>query len=315
MNEPLHQIRFSTLPETAARRLSGLIDADPVLPPLAVAMTRTRDHGTEWVVEALYQTPPGDRHIAQWLDELYRSGATRPEVRIERLGERDWVAHAQRALKPVHAGRFVIHGRHDRARHGYSRYALEIDAAQAFGTGHHATTIGCLNALQRSIAVATPRHVLDIGTGTGVLAIAAAKLCTARITASDIDPLAVRIAAANARLNGAGNAIRFIEATGVKSGAIRRQRYDLIVANILARPLIGLAGDVVALTNPGGRIILSGLLAAQARPIIAHYHGHGAVLVRRIVIDGWATLVMSSGKTGPRRSQTKRPRHDAGALI
>jgi ribosomal protein L11 methyltransferase len=219
-------------------------------------------------------------------------------LNFERLSAKDWVGESLAGLKPVMAGRFVIHGAHDRARIAPNRIGIEIEAALAFGTGHHGTTRGCLLALDRICKPLSkprggkaPRPILDLGTGSGVLAIAAARALRQRVLATDIDAAAVRAGRANARLNRAGPLIEVVRADGVTSGSVRaRAPYDLIFANILLAPLQRLAGPLTRLAAPGARVVLSGLLSSQANSAIAAYHA--LVLERRIVLDGWTTLVM-----------------------
>jgi len=210
----------------------------------------------------------------------------------------------------VAAGRFVVHGAHDRARVAVNRIGIEIEAALAFGTGHHGTTRGCLLALDRICRFQNPRHgaprLLDLGTGSGVLAIAAARILQQLVLATDIDPVAVRVARTNARLNRAGALVEFIRADGVASRRLREDGpFDLIIANILLGPLLRLASPLKKLAAPGARVVLSGLLAAQANAVIAAYRP--LALERRIDLDGWTTLVLVR-RTRRRRAVAARRR-------
>jgi ribosomal protein L11 methyltransferase len=211
----------------------------------------------------------------------------------------DWVRQSLAGLQPVAAGRFVVHGAHDRARVPANRIGIEIEAALAFGTGHHGTTRGCLLALDRLCkslrgGKAAPRS-LDLGTGSGVLAIAAARALRRRVVATDIDPAAVRVARGNARLNRAGPLVEAVQAAGVTAPAIRAHApFDLVFANILLEPLQRLAAPLTRIVAPGGRVVLSGLLTAQANAALAAYDKFR--LERRIVLDGWATLVLKRGR-------------------
>jgi ribosomal protein L11 methyltransferase len=215
-------------------------------------------------------------------------------LRFTRVPARDWVGASLAGLKPVAAGRFVIHGAHDRSRIASNRIGIEIEAALAFGTGHHGTTRGCLLALDRICKLRggkAARRILDLGTGSGVLAIAAARALRQRVLATDIDAEAVRAGRANAGLNRAAPLIDVVRADGVTSGSVRaRAPYDLIFANILLAPLQRLAVPLTRLAAPGARVVVSGLLSSQANAAIAAYHA--LVLERRIVLDGWTTLVM-----------------------
>jgi ribosomal protein L11 methyltransferase len=193
----------------------------------------------------------------------------------------------------VRAGRFVVHGAHDRARVAGNAIGIEIEAALAFGTGHHGTTRGCLLALDDLAKRRRPRRVLDLGTGSGVLAIAAAKRLHSRVVAGDIDPVAVAAARGNARRNGAGPAITFVRAAGTKARAIAAQApYDLIFANILLGPLLRLAVPLRLHLLPRAHLVLSGLLPRDANAALSIYRAQGLTLERRITIEGWVTLVL-----------------------
>jgi ribosomal protein L11 methyltransferase len=188
---------------------------------------------------------------------------------------------------------------------------IEIEAALAFGTGHHGTTRGCLLALDALLRRRRPRRVLDVGTGTGVLAIAAARALRRAVLASDVDPVAVQVARANARHNGVGALVTFIIAQGVADHRIARAApYDLILANILLRPLQRLAAPITRLLAPHGRMILSGLLPGQANAIVSAYAAQGLALERRILLDGWVTLAMRKGRPlvpgAPRHAMLRR---------
>jgi len=193
----------------------------------------------------------------------------------------------------VRAGRFIVHGAHDRARVKANDLAIEIEAALAFGTGHHGTTRGCLLALDRLAKRRRFSRALDLGTGSGVLAIAAAKIFHTRIVATDIDRVAVAAAKSNARFNRAGPFVTLAQATGTKGRAIAaRAPYDLIFANILLGPLLRLAVPLSRLAAPNARVVLSGLLPAHANAVLAIYRAQGLMLTRRTVLEGWVTLVL-----------------------
>jgi ribosomal protein L11 methyltransferase len=212
------------------------------------------------------------------------------------MGATDWVRASLQGLSPVAAGRFIVHGAHDRGRVPPHRIGIEIEAALAFGTGHHGTTRGCLLALDRFIKRRPKRRrprVLDLGTGSGVLAIAAARSLHWPVLASDIDPRAVAAARANARHNRAGGAVEVIRAEGFKARRLReRAPFDLIFANILLAPLKRLAVPMRRLVGAHGCVVLSGLLAAQANAALAAYRAQGLVLAHRVHLDGWVTLVL-----------------------
>ena len=210
------------------------------------------------------------------------------------LADENWVAHSLEGLRPVRAGRFVVHGAHDREAVTAHDVAIEIEAGEAFGTGHHATTAGCLLAIEKQLQRGTPGRVLDVGTGSGVLAIAIAKRCPATIIATDIDPVAVRTARENARANGVAPRIRFARADGLEHSLIAAgSPYHLIVANILAAPLRGLAPSIARNVRPGGGVILSGILNRQERSVLTAYRRYDLVPRQIIRQEGWSILTLS----------------------
>lgn len=203
----------------------------------------------------------------------------------------DWVVKSLEGLKPVRAGRFLVHGSHDRDKVRTGDIAIEIDAGQAFGTGHHGTTAGCLEVIDRVVRARKVRNALDLGTGSGVLAIAVRKLKNIPVLATDIDPIAVHVAAENVRRNGIASGIRTVTAPGFHSTAFSENGpFDLIIANILARPLIKMAPQLVANLAPGGSVILSGILASQRWKVLSAYNGAKLRHVRTIWRNGWVTI-------------------------
>jgi len=262
--------------------------------------------GGAWIVEAHFAEPPDAASLRDAVEATAGPQAAHDLV-IETVTARDWVAASLAGLKPVAAGRFLVHGSHDRARIPGHRIGIEIEAALAFGTGHHGTTRGCLLALdgwlkgrgaQQALSLPLPRKrgrekILDIGTGTGVLAIAAAKALRARVVASDIDVRAAAVARANARANAVGPLVEVVHAGGLAARRLRaRGPYDLVLANILLAPLKRLAAPIAGVLAPDARVILSGLLAEQAPAAIAAYRAQGLVLQARIPLDEWITLVL-----------------------
>jgi ribosomal protein L11 methyltransferase len=220
---------------------------------------------------------------------------------IAALPETDWVAKSLEGLAPVRAGRFLVHGAHDRARRRPNDIAIEIEAGEAFGTGHHGTTAGCLIAIDRLAKTRGLQNVLDLGTGSGVLAIAIARRCAVPVLASDIDPVAVRVARENIAKNGAGRFVTAITAAGLDDRRFEeRAPFDLVVANILAGPLQALAPAIRRVVAPGGTVILSGLLPDQRARIVSAYRRQGLRLCRAGVLDGWLTLVFErpTGRKG-----------------
>lgn len=212
-------------------------------------------------------------------------------IKIETLPDIDWVAKSLEGLKPVRAGRFLVHGAHERAARQPGDLAIEIEAGQAFGTGHHGTTEGCLDMIQRVVRREQPRNALDLGAGSAVLAIGLAKLAPVRVLASDIDPVATTVAKANIKLNGMISRIMAITATGFQHRAFATAKpFDLIVANVLAGPLMRLAPHMAAHLRPNGSIILSGILERQRRAVIAAYTNHRFRHVATINRGEWVTL-------------------------
>ena len=214
-------------------------------------------------------------------------------ITFDTVEAKDWVKASLEDLVPVPAGRFVVHGQHDRERVTANKHSIEIEAALAFGTGHHGTTRGCLLLLDHVLKAYQPRRVLDLGTGTGVLAIAAAKALHISVLASDIDPPSVQVARGNARLNQTGHLIEMIRATGFSAPQFaRRGPFDLVLANILANPLRQLATPMARHLAPSALVILSGLLTHQAPAVIAAYRARGLVPLKHLRIEGWSSLLL-----------------------
>jgi ribosomal protein L11 methyltransferase len=212
---------------------------------------------------------------------------------FDTIAAKDWVKASLEDLVPVPAGRFVVHGQHDRARVPPNKLGIEIEAALAFGTGHHGTTRGCLLLLDHVLKARRPTKVLDLGTGTGVLAIAAAKALQVPVLASDIDPPSVGVARENAGLNEVAHLVRVIRATGFAAPDFARHGpFDLVLANILANPLRQLAGPMAAHLAPSALVILSGLLTPQARSVIAAYRARGLVPLVHLKVEGWSSLLL-----------------------
>ncbi len=246
----------------------------------------------QWTVEVFFQEPPDEDEVRA-LIEFVVGAETANAIEFSAIEERDWVENALTGLKPVRAGRVLVHGAHDRARLSANDVGVEIEAALAFGTGHHGTTLGCLLALVEVLRRRRPRQVLDVGTGTGVLAIACARLLRQRVACGDIDAVSVSTARANALANGVGPHLRPVRASGVRHDALRGRQFDLVFANILAKPLRLLAPSIARVSSPDAELILSGLLARDVPGILTAYRAQGFRLQRRRDIDGWATLLLS----------------------
>lgn len=221
------------------------------------------------------------------------AGVAPPELTIEPVGSRNWLLENRQAFAPFRLGRFFIHGHDDRSPLPPGTWPISVDAGLAFGTGRHASTAGCLMALERLTVAPDARPVLDLGCGTGILAIAAARVLRRPVVAADIDPVAVRNAAENAARNGVADRVRAVTTDGCARRVVRAQApYAVVSANILARPLQRLARDIVGHTAPGGTIILAGFVSADATRVFGAYRLLGCRLARRIAVDGWTTLVL-----------------------
>lgn len=270
-----------------ARSLQGVLENAVHPAPDAVTLF---ENGPAYLVEAYFAEAPDVAAVSQALAD---ATGVAPDLEVAEVPALNWVAISQAALPPVVAGRFTIHGSHDRGRVPRGPNTIEIDAGEAFGTAHHATTLGCLEAIDRLGRRQGMGRVLDLGCGTGVLAIAAARVWrrAAAVTASDIDPQAVRVTRDNARLNGMGGHIRSRVAEGLPRSPGRRG-FDLVVANILAGPLIGLAPAIARAVRRGGTVVLSGILIAQAAQVLAAFSAAGFARIEHRRIAGWSTLVL-----------------------
>ena len=248
------------------------------------------EHGASWKIDVYYPNAPDGAALAAELASL--TGLAVEPFEVTEVPDTNWVAMSQAALPPVHAGRFVIHGSHDTERVPRGPHSILIDAGEAFGTAHHATTSGCLAAIDRVTRTRCYTNVLDLGCGSGVLAIAVARvLPKALILASDLDVPSVAVAAQNMRLNGVAHRIHVFPAAGLDHPFIRHAgQFDLFIANILAGPLIMLAKQIARAVAPTGTLLLSGLLIPQAPQVIAAYRAAGFHLIRHDRVYGWSTL-------------------------
>ena len=281
---------FAIGDERTARRVVDLLNESLDDDQVAVAAFERPDG--RWDISVHFAEAPDQASIRE-LVSLAAGENIAQHIAFDTVEAKDWVAASLEDLVPVPAGRFIVHGAHDRARVPPNKLGIEIEAALAFGTGHHGTTRGCLLLLDRVLNAHNPRRVLDLGTGTGVLAIAAAKAQRQRVLASDIDPVSVKVARDNARLNGVGNLVDAICATGFSAPQFAtRGPFDLVLANILANPLRQMATPMAAHLAPSALVILSGLLPHQAQGVIASYRARGLILRRHLKIDGWSSLLM-----------------------
>ncbi len=273
-------------PRAAAESAAIALDADPVLEGATYSILEEDEDHDVWRIDAFPTT-------GEEADALKARLNAQPGlvVTVEPLADADWLAMSLSGLPPVRAGRFFVYGAHDRGQVPPNAVALRIEAGAAFGTGHHGTTVGCLQAWNDLLKARRFGKVLDVGAGTGVLAIAAARTGARLARGTDIDAPSVRIARENAELNGAR--AEFVHASGLGHQRVRSAApYDLVFANILAPPLVALAQDIRGALRPGGVAILSGLLRTQERRVLAAYRSRGFRLLRRIHRDAWATLVL-----------------------
>jgi ribosomal protein L11 methyltransferase len=283
VSEARHTLTLPATSHDQALAQADALESDMRFDALAVVVNETDEAKSLWEAVAYFESK----------EEAVDAHATLGgDARIDAVPDVDWVRQSLQGLAPIAAGRFFLHGSHDRAIRRAGGIALEIDAGTAFGTGHHGTTAGCLLALEAILKKRKPRHMFDLGCGTGILAIAAARATGQPCLATDIDAEAVRVTHNNAALNGVGPRIRAATAPGLKHRTIAKHApYDLIFANILARPLAQLAQGLAGILAPGGDLILSGLTRDQCRWIEACYRNHGLTRVNRILQGNWAVLV------------------------
>ncbi|HVI50838.1 MAG TPA: 50S ribosomal protein L11 methyltransferase [Candidatus Sulfotelmatobacter sp.] len=252
------------------------------------------DENLLWRLEGYSRTPVERAEIEAALEVTAAAiGREAPALRVEQVPGTDWVTANLQAFPPITAGRFFVHGSHFEGKPPAGKIAIKIDAGTAFGSGEHATTYGCLMALDRLLRRRTFRHPLDLGCGSGILGIAAAKSIHVPVTLSDIDPVSVQVATRNARRNGVASLATAFLSDGYNSRGIRSRRpYDLILANILARPLAAMAADLSRHLAPDGVAVLSGLLNRQERFVLGAHRAQGLSLLGKIRMNGWTALVI-----------------------
>src|SRR5665213_47145 len=285
MDQARFTLTFGSFSHDEAFALLERLEAELRIDAMAISINETDEAKAIWETVAWF----GRRSEAEAAREVIGIAT----AAIAEVENRDWVRESLAGLAPVSAGRFFLHGSHDRSLRSPGGIAMEIDAGTAFGTGHHGTTKGCLLAFDTLLKRTRPARVFDLGTGTGVLALAAAKVLRRKVLATDIDAEAVRVTALNARHNGLRPLITAVTAAGLHAPAIHAHApFDLIFANILAKPLERLATGISELLAPGGHVILSGLTRDQERWILACYRARGLVLAQALRLDNWVVLVM-----------------------
>lgn len=271
------RIFVETPDEASANEVAAALEA---LAPAVAAFEATP--GGAWRVEGFAEAAPEGAALAV-------VEALAGPVLVERMAERNWLAENQASFPPLRVGRFFVHGAHVPAPPANGLWPILVDATTAFGTGEHATTRGCLMALGRL----RPRHVLDMGTGTGILAVAALRAGARRVLAADIDPGSVRVARTNFARNGVAGRAAAIVSDGYRDRRVARAApFDVVLSNILARPLALMAPALARVLTPDGTAVLSGLLARQEKLVLAAHRAQGLTLRRRIAVDGWHTLVL-----------------------
>ena len=290
------------LPPRMTPALEELIYAQAEEPYPTIATFEIPERPESWTFEAYYQYRPEEVQVRQALGYLCEQyDIDMPAFVIEEVEERDWVSESQKILKPVDTGKFFIHGSHDADKVPADRIALQIEAGQAFGTGQHGTTHGCLRAIEDIAAMGQPPNILDLGTGSGVLALAMAKIWDSPITASDIDPIATDTTRENAHINHVRlsasaddkSGVFALTADGFDDAALAgRGPFDLIVANILAGPLIDLAPDMARNLTEDGHLVLSGLLDEQQERVLDAYRAEGFALEKEYALGEWRALTL-----------------------
>ncbi len=283
---------FMNASRSEADILFKLLDARFEEDGLPISVFEADEENGRFEISLYAEREEADR-VFQEVDEAVAQLSAPPQLFREDLPDIDWVAHSLEGLKPVRVGRFLIHGSHDRNLRRIGDLAIEIEAGLAFGTGHHGTTAGCLQAIADLLKREKPRNALDLGTGSAVLAIALARAARIPVLATDIDPVATQVAAENARLNGVGALVEAHTAPGFHNRIFaERKPFDLIVANILARPLMRLAPQMANHLTPGGTLILSGILERQRDAVVASYVNQGFRHIRTQAREGWVTIVL-----------------------
>lgn len=292
-NNATHLLRLEAEERLARHAADFLTEMLPAEETAAAAFEV--DDGRIWSLEVYFAHQPDETSVRALLATVTGEAMANAAV-FAKIEQKDWVASSLAGLAPVRAGRFLVYGSHDRAKVRVNDIGIEIEAALAFGTGHHGTTRGCLVHFDRLLKRRRPHRILDVGTGTGLLAIAAARALRQNVQAGDIDPVSTITARANAIANRAGAYIRPVTAGGVQHPDLMREApYDVIFANILARPLTRLSRSIAAVAAPRADLILSGLLARDVNGILSAYRLHGFTLRDRLDLESWVSLRLRRG--------------------
>lgn len=291
-----HRASFAIGDEAAAKRVVDTL-TEIFFEDQAAFAAFERPDG-RWDVTVHFAEAPDQATVRELVGNV-AGDAIAKAIAFDTVEAKDWVKASLEDLVPVPAGRFIVHGQHDRERVPANKLSIEIEAALAFGTGHHGTTRGCLLLLDHVLKAYQPRRVLDLGTGTGVLGIAAAKALKIGVLASDIDAPSVTVARENAGINETGNLVQVIRATGFAAPQFaQRGPFDLVLANILANPLRQLATPMARHLAPSALVVLSGLLNHQAPAVIAAYRARGLVPLKHLRIEGWSSLLLRNVRPG-----------------
>lgn len=284
-----YQVAFD-LPQGAAEQMQHAFDDIA----LAASAFEVDEEAQRWHCELLFAAPPDMAEVTRRVLLLATvAGVARPPITTATIEQQDWLRLVARNFPPLAIGRFYVHGSHVEGEPPAASIPIQVEAGAAFGSGEHGTTRCCLEALAWIAKRKKISRILDMGTGSGILAIAAAKLWDADILAVDIDPVAVEVTRGNVRINHAGAQVRCAVSDGYKSAVVQRfGGCGLIIANILARPLVAFAPSLARTLLPGGYCILSGLLIEQEKMVLAAHHAQGLRLAKRFTHEGWCTLVL-----------------------
>lgn len=288
-NNATHLLRI-TLDQARARAVADMLVESFEPTEVAASAFEIDEAGKDWVVEVYFGFTPDLENVRD-LVSLAAGEAAAHQIQLTQIEKQDWVAKSLAGLKPVRAGRFLVHGAHDRNHLAPYDVGVEIEAGLAFGTGHHGTTRGCLLHFDRLLKRRRPQRVLDVGCGAGILAIAAAKVLKRQVWLGDIDPVAVAVANANASLNGVAPWCRALVSRGVEKATLRQGApYDLVFANILAKPLRLLSPSLAKVIAPHGEAIVSGLLLTDVPSVLSAWRDQGFFLQDQLTLEGWASL-------------------------